>query len=160
MIEITYTKGDATRPQTSGVKIIAHICNDLGGWGKGFVLSISKRWPEPEIEYRKWYRNKAKNNFKLGAVQIVQVEKYIHIANMVGQHGIRTVGDFRPPIRYNAVEGCLKILEKRTKELYGSIHMPRIGTGLAGGKWEKIEPLIHDTLCKNDIPVYVYDYKE
>ena len=36
-------KGDATRPQASGPKIIAHICNDLGGWGKGFVVAISRR---------------------------------------------------------------------------------------------------------------------
>ena len=35
MIPITYTKGDATSPRGSGVKIIAHICNDQGGWGKG-----------------------------------------------------------------------------------------------------------------------------
>lgn len=32
---ITYIKGDATCPQAKGVKIICHVCNDLGGWGKG-----------------------------------------------------------------------------------------------------------------------------
>ena len=31
---ITYITGDATRPQEVGPKIIAHICNNLGGWGK------------------------------------------------------------------------------------------------------------------------------
>jgi len=157
--KITYIQGDATCPQTSGVKIIAHICNDLGGWGKGFVLAISKRWSEPEAEYRKWHRNRAKNDFGLGALQIIQVEKYIHIANMVGQHGMRTGGNGRPPIRYSAVEECLKKLGVQAKELYASIHMPRIGTGLAGGKWESIEPLIQEILCDEDIPVYVYDYK-
>jgi len=34
---ISYIKGDATAPQGKGVKVIAHLCNDLGGWGKGFV---------------------------------------------------------------------------------------------------------------------------
>ena len=33
-------KGDATAPQGSGTKIIAHVCNDQGGWGKGFVLAV------------------------------------------------------------------------------------------------------------------------
>lgn len=28
---IRYTKGDATAPLGGGVKIIAHVCNDLGG---------------------------------------------------------------------------------------------------------------------------------
>lgn len=36
--------------------------------------------------------------------------------------------------------------------------MPRIGCGIAGGKWENIEPIIIETLCKNDIQVYVYNY--
>ena len=38
MATIHYIKGDATQPQAKGNKVIAHICNDLGGWGKGFVL--------------------------------------------------------------------------------------------------------------------------
>ncbi|WP_306766628.1 hypothetical protein [Tenacibaculum sp. M341] len=65
MKEIKYIKGDATSPQAKGVKIIAHICNDLGGWGKGFVLAVSKRWKEPEISYRKWHRERSKNDFEL-----------------------------------------------------------------------------------------------
>jgi len=69
MQEINYIKGDATVPQAKGTKIIAHICNNLGGWGKGFVLAVSKRWPEPEQEYRKWHRNRANNDFELGNIQ-------------------------------------------------------------------------------------------
>ena len=52
MMNIQYVKGDATTPQGDGHKIIVHVCNDLGKWGKGFVLAISKRWKEPEATYR------------------------------------------------------------------------------------------------------------
>ncbi len=52
MLPLKTIKGDATSPQAKGRKVIAHICNDLGGWGKGFVLAISRRWPEPERDYR------------------------------------------------------------------------------------------------------------
>ena len=38
-----------------------------------------------------------------------------------------------------------------------SVHMPRIGCGLAGGTWERIEPLIVKVLCERGIPVTVYD---
>ena len=76
MSGITYLKGDATCPQTKGTKIICHICNDIGGWGKGFVLAISKRWKEPEAEYRKWNAAGKKGGFVLGAVQFVQVEDW------------------------------------------------------------------------------------
>jgi len=52
MTVLRFIKGDATSPQAKGVKIIAHICNDLGKWGKGFVMAVSARWPEPEAAYR------------------------------------------------------------------------------------------------------------
>lgn len=82
MNDITYLKGDATSPQAKGVKIICHICNDAGGWGKGFVLALSERWDEPEAAYRAWYA--ARDGFTLGAVRFVQVEPYIWVANLSG----------------------------------------------------------------------------
>ena len=155
-LEITYIKGDATSPQTAGMKIIAHICNDIGGWGKGFVLAISKRWQEPERQYRKWYHEH--ENFKLGQVQFVSVTDYIIVANMIGQKGIKT-GSKGAPIRYEAVDECLKKLGDKAIEINASIHMPRIGCGLAGGKWDKIEPLIAKNLLDRGISVFVYDYE-
>jgi O-acetyl-ADP-ribose deacetylase (regulator of RNase III) len=157
MIPITILKGDATSPQAKGVKVIAHICNDRGGWGKGFVVAISKRWLGPEKAYRAWYRERAQNDFGLGAVQFVQVEAFIWVANMVAQHGM-TGGGKGPPIRYEAVETCLENVSLKAQELRASVHMPRIGCGLAGGKWELIEPLISKTLCEKNVSVTVYDF--
>lgn len=154
---ITYLRGDATCPQSKGNKVIAHICNDLGGWGKGFVLAISKRWPEPEREYRRWHRKRAQNDFQLGAVQFVKVTKYITVANMIGQRGMKT-GSKGPPIRYDAVESGLSTISDWAKAANASVHMPRIGCGLAGGKWSKIEPLITKSLVERKVGVYVYDY--
>lgn len=74
---ITYVRGDATAPQGKGVKVIAHVCNDLGGWGKGFVVALSDRWREPEAAYRRWHRERASNDFGLGAVQLVRVGEYL-----------------------------------------------------------------------------------
>jgi O-acetyl-ADP-ribose deacetylase (regulator of RNase III) len=54
-MDIAYHTGDATRPVGRGNKIIAHVCNDQGRWGKGFVMAISARWPLPEEAYRKWF---------------------------------------------------------------------------------------------------------
>src|SRR5438270_12565670 len=101
MKPIRFLKGDATSPQAAGAKIIAHVCNDRGRWGKGFVLALSARWPEPEAAYREWSRGRAENDFGLGAVQFVQVGPGLWVANMVGQHGLR--GGRTPPIRYEAV---------------------------------------------------------
>lgn len=155
MKTIQYIKGDATDPHTEGNKIIAHICNNIGGWGKGFVTAISKKWKQPEKQYREWF--KTGDHFNLGEIQMVQAEEEIQICNMIAQHKTITQSQV-PPIRYEAVEKCLEKLANEALLLNASIHMPRIGCGLAGGKWEEIEPIIERTLLKNDVEVYVYDF--
>lgn len=157
MIPITYLKGDATSPQAPGVRMIVHVCNAVGGWGKGFVLAISKRWQQPEAAYRAWYRDRATNDFALGAVQFVQVESAVWVANLLGQHGMKA-DSAGPPIRYDAVEAGLRQVATKAKELGASVHMPRIGCGLAGGKWELMEPVIVRTLAEQDVAVTVYDF--
>jgi hypothetical protein len=82
MTGITYVQGDATQPHGKGTKIIGHVVNDRGGWGRGFVLVVSRRWPEPEAAYRRWHRERASNDFGLGAVQFVQVDRLTWVANM------------------------------------------------------------------------------
>jgi O-acetyl-ADP-ribose deacetylase (regulator of RNase III) len=157
MGEIDYVRGDATVPSVKGVRVIAHVCNDIGGWGKGFVLAVSRRWPEPEKEYRAWHRDRAANDFGLGAVQFVQVERYVWVANMIGQRGIRT-GSKGVPVRYDAIDTALGLLAERAAELGASVHMPRIGCGLAGGKWSRVEPLVTERLVRRGIAVTVYDH--
>lgn len=154
--EIKYRKGDATAPEEIGNKIIVHVCNDVGGWGKGFVVAISKRWSEPEKEYRSWY--KSQNQFGLGEVQFVQVEDHLWIANVIGQHKINKDENGNPPIRYNAIADGLKKVGDFAEEIQASIHMPRIGCGLAGGTWDKIEPVIEGNLTDRQISVTVYDF--
>ena len=156
MTPLRFVKGDATSPQAAGPKVIAHVCNDIGGWGRGFVLAVSRRWPEPEQDFRRWHRDRARNDFGLGAVRLVQVRPDVWVANMVGQHGIRR-GSAGPPIRYDAVRQCLSAVGDHALELGASVHMPRIGCGLAGGRWERIEPLVTAALSERDIPVTVYD---
>ena len=157
MAKITYLRGDATCPQAKGVKIVGHICNTIGGWGKGFVLAVSRRWPEPEAEYRRWHGMGQAGGFALGAVQFVAVEPTIWVANMIGQRGIKR-GSSGPPIRYDAVARCLAAVAVKAGELDASVHLPRIGCGLAGGEWSAIEPLIEQHLIAAGVPVTVYDF--
>ena len=149
-MKIQFITGDATDPIGVGNKIIAHVCNDVGAWGAGFVLAISKRWPQPEAEYLK-----SRGGLTLGTVSLVPVEPGIWgVANMIAQRGIRTE-DGVPPIRYAALRQCLGILAVEARKLRATIHMPRIGCGLAGGKWESVEPLIR--IAIPTIEVFVYD---
>ncbi|GAA3594302.1 macro domain-containing protein [Flavivirga amylovorans] len=120
-------------------------------------MAISKRWSMPESSYRAWH--KSQNNFELGKVQFVKVENDLWIANVIGQHKIRKDEQGNPPIRYEAIEKGMQGVLIKAKELNASVHMPRIGCGLAGGKWERIEPILQDCLIKNEIKTIVYDFK-
>lgn len=163
---IHYKIGDATYPTTPGPKVIAHVCNSKGGWGKGFVLALSKRWKEPEDAYRTWYRNESDpvaGEFQLGAVQLVKVGVgELYVANMIAQLGYgkdnsskhkSSDPDSAIPLRYDALRECLEALNTYANAASATVHMPRIGCGLAGGHWERVEPL----LACIDRDVYVYD---
>lgn len=89
MSEIVCVRGDATAPQGEGAKLIVHVRNDLGGWGDGFVPALSRRWPEPEAAYRRRRRERANNDFALGATQFVPVGPRLRVADMIGQRGVR-----------------------------------------------------------------------
>lgn len=149
---ITYTKGDATRPTGYGVRIIAHVVNHQGGWGRGFVLAISRRWSEPERAYRSWAKSKD-GTFALGHVQLVKVEPDLYVANMVAQEGYRNSTN-QIPLRYYALEDCLKELRLQANLLKATVHMPRIGSGLSGGSWPKIEQTISMTMEETQVVVY------
>ena len=42
--------------------------------------------------------------------------------------------------------------------LGASVHMPRIGCGLAGGDWQLVGKMVEEELVSVDVPVTVYDF--
>lgn len=148
---IHYVKGDATQPIGTGPKVIAHICNDSGAWGAGFVLALSKRWAAPEVMYRRSVRN----GRRLGYVNYVKVAPEIVVANMIAQGRPRPDG---PLVRYDALATCLEDVGQWAETgQQASIHMPRIGCGIGGGEWSVVEKIIEERLA--GIDVYVYDFE-
>lgn len=156
-MEVQYIKGDATAPVGEGNKIIVHVCNDIGGWGRGFVMALSKRWEAPEKEYRAWAEKG--ENFSLGEVQFVQVEPTIWVANVIGQRDVKKDKSGEPPVRYPAIKNGLVKVGVFAKQMQASVHMPRIGCGLAGGTWDQIEPLINEALISKGVETVVYDFE-
>lgn len=63
-----------------------------------------------------------------------------------------------PPIRYEAVRSALEKVAAHALQHDASVHMPRIGCGLAGGTWDKIEPLLTEWLSNKGVQVTVYDF--
>lgn len=154
---ISYVIGDATYPVGDGPKMIAHVVNNLGKWGAGFTGALSRRWPDLERQYKSWLAgaNEIAIPRLFGELLLVQVDTDIWVANLLAQSGVRGRGNPQP-IRYSALGEALWNLSTRTKRNWCSVHMPRIGCGLAGGDWARVEPLIAKNLSEVD-HIYVYD---
>ena len=78
------------------------------------------------------------------------------VANLIGQHGMGFRDDL-PPVRYEAIRDGLRVVAAKAKELGASVHMPRIGCGLAGGKWEEVEQIVEQELIAVGVAATVYD---
>jgi len=172
MKPITYITGDATEPVGGGARLIAHVVNDIGLWGAGFTAALDAKWPGVGDDYRDWHlrqkRHWGQECFGLGEVSHVIADSIhafpgdhpgigIWVVNMLAQQGVRSKANPRP-LRYDALGSCLMKLGRVASEhpIY-SVHMPRIGCGLAGGRWAIVEELITDALCRQNVPVFVYD---
>lgn len=158
-MDIKYFVGDATTPIGEGKKLIIHVCNDIGGWGSGFVLAVSNRWKEPEAKYREMAEEFRKNGefIPLGDVQFVPVNEEITLGNMIAQHQTHWEKGV-PPIRYQALAKSLELVAEYAKMNNMSIHAPKFGAGLAGGNWDLIESLIKEYITSQGIEVTIYDY--
>lgn len=165
--EINYVIGDATKPIGEGPKIIAHVVNDQGAWGAGFTRALDTAWPAAREDYIAWSRSRHSGHqpFELGETRhaLVQgglstgeVEDRLWISQMMAQQGLPNSKN-RRPLRYDALGHCLWEVGKLAKMENASVHMPRIGCGLAGGRWSIVQELISDSFCWDGIPVYVYD---
>lgn len=165
-MNINYVTGDATSPQGEGNKMIVHCCNHMGMWGSGFVVALSRKWPEPEEEYRKLELSAYKNGAQslLGHAQYVKVADDTVVCNIIGQYG--PGGDmigktWIPPVDYRALTiGFAKIKQafsSASKKKRFSLHMPRLGCDRAGGKWEIVEGILNHVFEDTDIDITVYD---
>lgn len=157
MTDIRYVVGDATDPVGDGPKLIAHVVNDIGAWGAGFAKALSVRSPKPKKVYREWHAEPSRIlPFELGRTQITRIADDTLVMNMLAQSGLRSRSNPRP-LRYDALALCLRDLAGMAGIKRSSVHMPRIGCGLAGGTWDVVEPLIADALCGRGVEVTVYD---
>lgn len=152
---INYVKGDATQPRGSGNKLIVHVVNDRAAtWGGGFARVVRTTWPEVQQDFIDWTEIH-RHSLRLGACRVSPISESLAVASMVCQHGFGPSPT--PRIRYNALESCLLEVANIATERQASVHMPRIGCGQAGGRWEVVEELIEQSLTRHGIAVTVYD---
>jgi O-acetyl-ADP-ribose deacetylase (regulator of RNase III) len=155
-MQLKIIQGNVLTPigPTDRPKIIMHIVNDVGGWGKGFVKALGEKWPDTEATYREWYKT---NDFALGKVMSVPVGDDTWVCHMVAQKGFRKPGDPRGKryVSYKYLVECLLELFTFARHIGATVHAPKIGCGLGGGEWRVIEPMI--TSYSGEVPVTIYE---
>ncbi len=153
-MSIEYRKGDCLQDSDTK-RVIAHVVNNKGGFGKGFALAVANKYPEVKKQYLSWYKESLSEdnlNFYLGRNQFVTVSRELTICNMLAQNGYKST-DNPVSLDYKALEDCLSFVNKHVR-LHISIWMPKIGSGLAGGNWNKIEDIINLTLKDREVVIF------
>lgn len=153
-LSIVSLRGNALEPRGTGPRIIAQIVNDkTPNWGAGFARAVRTKFPSVQEEFREWCM-KNPNNLSLGNIHVSRVSEDFYMVSMIAQHGYGE--STKPRIRYAALRDCLRKLEELAVNKTATVHMPRIGTGYAGGNWPFISELIDEVLVRNGISVTVY----
>jgi Zn-dependent peptidase ImmA (M78 family)/O-acetyl-ADP-ribose deacetylase (regulator of RNase III) len=152
---ITYLLGDATDPQGDENKLIVHVVNDkTANWGgHGFAPHLRARYPGLQESFRDWAREPGA--LALGKVHIHEVDPALRIATMVAQHGYGSQAA-KIPLRYEALEQCMRRVRDHLSEHSAAVHMPRIGAGQAGGDWNVIAEMVARQLLDVAHAVTVY----
>jgi len=161
--------GDATKPQRDDeneIVVIPHVCNNIRGWGKGFVLALDKISPEPKKIYQQHLEQFRDPRNSLGEVCTATIDEKTYVANMIAQNGV--VGpDNKRPLKYWALVKCMQtVLGDVGGRIQGihekpfAIHCPKFGSALAKGNWTFIEELIEELWIDKGFDVTVYEYKE
>jgi IrrE N-terminal-like domain len=147
--------GSALEPRQDGPSIIAFVVNDATPiWGGGFALQVRRKWPKVQDIFSLWAEgNRAE--FVLGNIcPIDTTTPGLLAVPLIAQRGWGPSSKAR--LRYIALKACLTKLASLARDQGMSVHIPMIGTGQAGGRWDIIKELIDEALVTIGLKVTVY----
>jgi O-acetyl-ADP-ribose deacetylase (regulator of RNase III) len=151
---LRYVRGDATAPRGER-SLIVHVVNDASPvWGGGgFAASLKRAYPSVQRSFKVWWAEAGSR--RLGRVHMAEAVPGTWVASIVAQHGYGPSST--PRIRYEALGEGLEHTAAAAVLHDLTVHMPRIGAGQAGGRWDLIEDLIRRSFGRTRSPVTVYD---
>ena len=154
-LPIRLLHGNILEPRNGGKKIICQLVNDKAvKWGGGVARKLAKRFPEAEEAYSKQVMQIPQRD-RLGRAILSEASEDVTIASLIGQEGFGP--SLFPRIRYAALQTCMEQVAEHAAFIGATIHMPKIGTGSAGGDWSTIEEMLDDVMVRAGLSVTVYD---
>lgn len=141
---------DTKHGDITGVKsgIVVHGCNAQGKMNSGVAKAIRNKWPEAYNKYLMKYQH---DGLKVGDIVIVKINKDLYIVNAIIQEYYGYDG--KTYIDYTGLRKCFRRINNYANTLnknpnLGTINIPMIGAGLAGGNWKLIQKIITDEIKK------------
>lgn len=154
-LPIRVLHGNVLEPRGGDTKIVCQLVNDKATrWGGGVARKIAKRFPGAEESYGEQVMTIPQRD-RLGRTIFSEASEDVTIASLIGQEGFGP--SLFPRIRYAALQSCLEQVAEYATSVGASIHMPKIGTGSAGGNWPTIEEMLDDVMVRAGLSVTIYD---
>lgn len=121
-------------------EVIAHCCNCFCTMGSGIAPQIKAKFPEA---YAVDCATPKGDLTKLGTISHTVNSKPI-VVNLYGQYDYTGRRSGKMDLDYDALKSAL--IEMKNKFTGKTIAMPKIGAGLAGGDWNRIEAIIEEVM--------------
>lgn len=160
---LVYKAGDIAEAVEAAAErapvVVAHVVNDdARAWGRyGVAGALGRVVPDAASAFRSWTLANP-DNLTLGNVHAVSVRAVngaqVTVASLVAQSGYGPSA--RPRVSYVKLAEALDVLAAVAEPIGATVHMPRIGAGQGGGRWDLIEAAVERSLLARDVPVVVY----
>lgn len=144
-------------PRADTPVIFAHVVSDAAHrWSyRGVAGTLARAYPDFAQAFRSW-SIASPENLKLGNVHYVERAvggREVGSASLVAQEGFGGAG---PLLRYDALDKSLDELARLAISRGAAVHLPRLGVGQAGGRWDFVEAAIVQRLTGRGINVTVH----
>ncbi|MDQ2880379.1 MAG: ImmA/IrrE family metallo-endopeptidase [Actinomycetota bacterium] len=154
---IVFVTADIAAAKADGPLLIAHVVSDSArSWSRrGVAAALARRYPSAASAFHSWALADP-THLQLGAVHSVPVTGTpdVTVVSMVAQRGYGPSAT--PRLSYTALADALSLITSIAIEHGAEVHVPRIGAGQAGGRWDLIEGAVERTLVRAGVAVTVY----
>jgi Zn-dependent peptidase ImmA (M78 family) len=160
---LTYKAGDISAATDAAVEgrpvVVAHVVNDSArAWGRyGVAGALARVVPDAAKAFKAWTIANP-DNLTLGNIHPVSVRAVngaeVTVVSLVAQAGYGP--STQPRVSYVKLAEALHALADVAAPVGATVHMPRIGAGQGGGRWDLIEAAVERTLLARGVPVVVY----
>lgn len=155
---LIFVSADLLTEVGDGPVVFAHVVSDsVRGWSRfGVAGALSKAFPDFAGAYRAWTLSDSAH-LTLGSVHLVDRlidGRSVTVASIVAQAGFGRASHDR--LQYDALDTALQKVREEAAKRRATVHVPRLGAGQAGGRWDRVEDLLVTDLARQEVQVVVH----